>query len=68
MLTFTLLSTDEFAAELLCGVHGARSRVLVQLMTFDGDGAGLPVAEAMLAAVQRVCRCDWLWTALPSAT
>ncbi len=51
-----LLSTDEFAAELLRRLETATRRVSVQLMTFDGDAAGLGVAEALTAAAGRGVR------------
>ncbi|MEM7337379.1 MAG: phosphatidylserine/phosphatidylglycerophosphate/cardiolipin synthase family protein [Actinomycetota bacterium] len=48
-----LLDTDAFFAELLNRIATAQQRVLVQLMTFDGDAAGLPVADALIAAAGR---------------
>ncbi|MEM8924269.1 MAG: phosphatidylserine/phosphatidylglycerophosphate/cardiolipin synthase family protein [Actinomycetota bacterium] len=51
--TFTLLSTEAFAVDLLRRINEARHRVSIQLMTFDGDEAGLPVADALLAAAAR---------------
>ena len=48
-----LLTTEEFAAELLCRVASARHRIDLQLMTFDGDEAGLAVAGALQAAARR---------------
>ncbi len=51
--TFTLLSTSEFADDLLRRIGAARSRVAIQLMTFDGDDAGMPVAAALRQAAAR---------------
>lgn len=50
---YHLLDTERFAAELLCRVAEARHRVDLQLMTFDGDRAGLAVAAALQAAARR---------------
>jgi cardiolipin synthase len=50
---FTLLQTPEFVAELHEALDGAQRRILIQLMTFDGDAAGLEVARRLTAAVER---------------
>ncbi|MEM7275889.1 MAG: phosphatidylserine/phosphatidylglycerophosphate/cardiolipin synthase family protein [Actinomycetota bacterium] len=50
---FTLLQTPEFITELHRRLDGARHRILIQLMTFDGDDAGQGVAERLLAAADR---------------
>lgn len=50
---YHLLTTEHFAAELLSRVAEARHRVDLQLMTFDGDQAGLAVAGALQAAARR---------------
>ena len=50
---FTLLQTPEFVIDLHQRLEQARHRVLVQLMTFDGDHAGLAIANRLLAAADR---------------
>lgn len=50
---YQLLTTDHFAVELLGRLAQARHRVDLQLMTFDGDRAGLAVADALAAAARR---------------
>ena len=51
--TFDVLTTKEFIDELRDRLANAERRVVLQLMTFDGDEAGLEVAELLLAAVAR---------------
>jgi cardiolipin synthase len=48
-----LLTTGEFAVELVAALAGARRSVALQLMTFDGDRSGLAVAGALQAAARR---------------
>ena len=50
---FGLLSTDEFVAELKLRLSMAERHIAIQLMTFDGDTAGLGVAELLTAAADR---------------
>ncbi len=52
-LRFQVLQTPEFIAELRSEIPKARSQILIQLMTFDGDKAGLEIAELLLAAKAR---------------
>ncbi len=48
-----VLTTDEFVDELRERLGGARRRIVLQLMTFDGDRAGLEVSQLLLDAVAR---------------
>lgn len=50
---YHLLTTEQFGAELLRRLAGAGHRIDLQLMTFDGDRAGLAVADALQAAAHR---------------
>lgn len=50
---FTLLQTQEFIDELRQGIDRSRDRILIQLMTFDGDEAGLDIANRLIRAVDR---------------
>ena len=50
---YRLLQTSEFVAELERELKQAEHRVLIQLMTFDGDDAGLRIADLLIAAVDR---------------
>ena len=45
-----LVGSDAFWERARTDIAAARRRVLVQAMTFEGDGAGLPVAEAIGAS------------------
>lgn len=51
--SYRLLRTEAFVAELHERLRSARNRVDIQLMTFDGDSAGLPVADLLVGAVDR---------------
>lgn len=48
-----VLSTDEFVAELLTALDAARTRISIQLMTFDGDAAGHAVTDRLIRAAER---------------
>ena len=48
-----LLDNREFVAELHQALRSAERRVLVQVMTFDGDASGLAVADLMADAAGR---------------
>jgi len=48
-----VLTTEDFINDLHHRLASARERIAIQLMTFDGDAAGLAVAEALLAAAER---------------
>jgi len=48
-----LLTTPEFIAELQTALMSATRSISLQLMTFDGDSAGLPVAGLLAEAVER---------------
>ena len=48
-----LLDNCEFVEELHRVLGAAERRVLVQVMTFDGDGSGLAVADLMIDAAAR---------------
>lgn len=48
-----LLDNGEFVADLHRALAGAQCRVLVQVMTFDGDASGLAVAELLESAAGR---------------
>ena len=51
--SFELLMNKEFIARLHEGIDTATERVFIQVMTFDGDPAGLGVADRLIAAAQR---------------
>lgn len=44
------IGSEAFWRAAAADIAGARRRVLVQAMTFEGDGAGIGLAEALLAA------------------
>ena len=48
-----ILTTDDFVGELRDQLGSASDRIVLQLMTFDGDRAGLEVGDLLLAAVGR---------------
>ena len=48
-----LLDNGEFVAELHQALRTAERRVLIQVMTFDGDASGLAVADLMAEAAGR---------------
>ena len=48
-----LLDNQGFVTELHRVLRAAERRVLIQVMTFDGDASGLAVAELMVAAASR---------------
>ena len=48
-----LLDNREFVEELRQALGSAERRVLVQVMTFDGDASGLEVADLMVEAARR---------------
>ena len=48
-----LLGNSEFVEDLHRALRSAERRVLIQVMTFDGDAAGLAVAEDMIEAASR---------------
>lgn len=50
---YRLLQTAEFVAELERGLKEAERRVFIQLMTFDGDDAGLRIADLLVDAAER---------------
>lgn len=50
---YTLLQTPEFVAELHQKLEAASHRILIQLMTFDGDESGQGIADQLLAAAGR---------------
>ena len=50
---FEVLQTPEFISELRSELVAAESQILVQLMTFDGDAAGLEIAELLIGAAAR---------------
>lgn len=50
---FELLTNEDFVEELSTGIASATERVLIQVMTFDGDDSGLAVADLLIAAVDR---------------
>lgn len=49
----TLLTTPHFVDELHRRLAGARDRIVIQLMTFDGDDAGHAVADLLVTAARR---------------
>lgn len=51
--TYTLLQTEEFITELQDRIDRAHHRILIQLMTFDGDDSGRDVADRLVRAVER---------------
>lgn len=51
--TFTILQTNDFVTELRTKLPLARRQILVQLMTFDGDAAGLEISELLVQAANR---------------
>ncbi len=48
-----LLLNREFVDDLTRGIEAARRRVLIQVMTFDGDASGLGIAERLIDAARR---------------
>jgi len=48
-----LLDNREFVEDLHQALRAAERRVLIQVMTFDGDASGLAVADRMVEAVRR---------------
>lgn len=48
-----LIDSGAFGRRLVDEIARAQHRVLIQVMTFDGDSAGLGVAEALIDASQR---------------
>ena len=48
-----LLDNREFVEDMHQALRTAERRVLVQVMTFDGDASGLAVADRMVAAARR---------------
>ena len=48
-----LFTNREFAEDLKQGLAAAQRRVLIQVMTFDGDASGLAVADLMAEAAGR---------------
>ena len=48
-----LLDNREFVEDLHQALRAAERRVLIQVMTFDGDASGLAVADRMVGAVRR---------------
>jgi len=50
---FELLMNSAFVQRLHESIDAAQERICVQVMTFDGDEAGLGVAERLIAAVER---------------
>jgi cardiolipin synthase len=50
---FALLTTSDFVADLDRRLAAARHTVALQLMTFDGDAAGLAVARRLIEAARR---------------
>ncbi|MCP3991649.1 MAG: phosphatidylserine/phosphatidylglycerophosphate/cardiolipin synthase family protein [Actinomycetia bacterium] len=57
---FQILTTDDFVDDLHHQLRSASSRVAIQLMTFDGDDAGQPVAELLIEAAARGVRVELL--------
>lgn len=47
------MTNEDFVEQLSAGIASATERVLIQVMTFDGDDSGLHVADLLIAAVQR---------------
>jgi cardiolipin synthase len=50
---YELLLTPDFIDDLQRRIDGAQHRILIQLMTFDGDRSGLDIADRLLRAVER---------------
>ncbi len=50
---YALLQTADFVADLSERLAGAKQRILIQLMTFDGDDAGQRIAELLVSAIGR---------------
>ena len=50
---FTLLQTPEFIVDLQSAIDRSQSRILIQLMTFDGDESGQDIAQRLKEAVGR---------------
>ncbi len=50
---FTLLETPDFVADLQHRIDRSRDRILVQLMTFDGDAAGQDITDRLIRAAGR---------------
>jgi cardiolipin synthase len=50
---FTLLQTADFIGDLQARLDAASHRILIQLMTFDGDDSGQDVADRLIRAVDR---------------
>lgn len=48
-----LLTNELFVAALHDGIDSATERIFIQVMTFDGDRAGIGVAERLVAAAKR---------------
>ena len=57
---FTLLQTPQFVAELHRVLERARHRILIQLMTFDGDRSGQDIADRLLEAAARGVKVELL--------
>ena len=51
--TYELLMNDRFVERLHHGIDSATDRVFIQVMTFDGDAAGLGIEQRLIAAVER---------------
>ena len=47
------MTNEDFVETLTTGIATATKRVLIQVMTFDGDESGLAVADLLIAAAQR---------------
>ena len=52
-LSMRLFTNREFSEDLKRGLAAAERRVLIQVMTFDGDASGLAVADLMVEAAGR---------------
>ncbi len=50
---YELLMNEQFVDRLHHGIDNATERVFIQVMTFDGDAAGLGVSERLIAAANR---------------
>ncbi len=55
---YRLLLTESFVAELAGALDGARTRIALQAMTFDGDQSGLAVASHLRSAAERGVQVD----------
>ncbi len=51
--TYELLMNERFVEQLHRGIDSATERVFIQVMTFDGDDAGLGVEQRLIAAAER---------------